>query len=219
MFHQKTFIFNPFAENTYILYQDSGEAVIIDPGCSNAAEESMLAGFISDKKLKPIRLLLTHAHLDHILGNAFIFRRYGLAPFMHRSDLDLLHSLVAICEMYGIGGISPSPEPAGYLNDGDLINIGEIELKAIYLPGHSAGSLCYYSNTEKCLWGGDVLFNQSIGRTDLPGGHSETLIKGIKTKLFTLPDDVTVYSGHGIPTTIGFEKKNNPFVGEQVLGV
>lgn len=215
MLHQKNFSFNQFAENTYILYGDNGEAVIIDPGCSTGQEETKMAHFIYEHKLKPVRLLLTHAHLDHVLGNDFVFRTYGLAPYMHRNDLELLHSLVRTCEMYGFSGVAPSPEPAGFLMEGDIIKFGNAEMKVIFAPGHSPGSVCYYSAAEKMLWGGDVLFNQSIGRTDLPGGDFDTLANSITTKLFALPDDVTVFSGHGLPTTIGSEKKNNPFVGLQ----
>ncbi|NNM95476.1 MAG: MBL fold metallo-hydrolase [Bacteroidia bacterium] len=213
MLQQKSFTFNPFAENTYILYDGQGQAAIIDPGCCNRQEEAKLHDFITEKNLKPVRLLLTHGHLDHILGNDFVFRKYGLAPYMNSGDLHLLHSLVATCEIYGLHGVAPSPEPAGWLNEGDTVTFGEIKLEVIFAPGHSPGSLCFYSAEDKKLWCGDVLFNQSIGRTDLPGGDSGTLFRSIRSGLFTLPDDVTVYSGHGMPTTIGFEKENNPFVG------
>jgi hydroxyacylglutathione hydrolase len=214
MLHQKIFTFNPFSENTYLLYNDEGNAIIIDPGCSTPQECSKLANFIQENKLKPVRLLLTHAHLDHILGNDFIFRNYGLAPYMHRDDLSMLHALVHSSSFYGLAGAAASPEPAGFLNEGDTVRDSNIELQVLYVPGHSAGSICFYSPAEKKLWCGDVLFNGSIGRTDLPGGDFDTLAKHIRAKLFTLPDDIEVFSGHGMPTTIGIEKKNNPFVGE-----
>lgn len=214
MLHQKNLIFNLFAENTYVLYNDSKEAFIIDPGCSNAKECDILAAFIDNNSLKPVCLLLTHAHLDHILGNDFVYRKYGLAPYMHKDDLDLLHALAYSATFYGLDGAVPSPEPAGFLNDGDTIKLGDIEFKIIHAPGHSKGSICFYAPAEKKLWGGDVLFHESIGRTDLPGGDFDTLANSIHHGLFSLPDDVNVYSGHGEPTTIGHEKHYNPFVGQ-----
>jgi len=214
MLNLKIFTFNPFAENTYLLYNDVGEAFIIDPGCSNPEECNTLSKFITEKKLKPVRLLLTHAHLDHILGNDFVHKKYGLAPWMHSKDLNLLHALEYSATFYGLDGAAPSPEPEGFLDDIAIVKLGDTELKIIFAPGHSPGSICFYSPAEKKLWGGDVLFRESIGRTDLPGGDFDTLAKSIRTGLFTLPDEVTVYSGHGLPTTIGHEKKHNPFVGQ-----
>lgn len=217
MLNQKIFTFNLFAENTYLLYNEAKEAFIIDPGCSNQQECSALSNFIEKEGLKPIRLLLTHAHLDHILGNDFVYNKYGLAPNMHKDDLDLLHALAYSATFYGLEGAAPSPEPAGFLGDGDTISLGITEFKIIYAPGHSKGSICFYAPSEKKLWGGDVLFRESIGRTDLPGGDFDTLVNSIHHGLFSLPDDVTVYSGHGGPTTIGYEKKYNPFVGYPTL--
>jgi hydroxyacylglutathione hydrolase len=214
MLYQQIFTFNLFAENTYLLYNEAGETFIIDPGCSTPEECNTLARFIDEKGLKPKRLLLTHAHLDHILGNDFIYRKYGLAPYMHSEDLKLLHALAYSATFYGLDGVTPSPEPAGFLNDIDIVKLGDTELKVIFAPGHSPGSICFYAPSEKKLWGGDVLFRESIGRTDLPGGDFDTLANSIRTGLFTLPDDVIVYSGHGEPTTIGHEKKYNPFVGQ-----
>ena len=215
--NQKIFTFNLFAENTYILYNEAKEAFIIDPGCSTPQECRTLSAFISEKGLKPIRMLLTHAHLDHVLGNDFVSREYGLAPYMHKDDLELLHALAYSATFYGLDSAAPSPEPAGFLNDSDTLNLGETEFKIIFAPGHSKGSICFYAPAEKKLWCGDVLFRESIGRTDLPGGDFDTLANSIHHGLFSLPDDVTVYPGHGIPTTISHEKKYNPFVG-QVAG-
>ena len=214
MLNQKIFTVNLFAENTYILYNEKGDAFIVDPGCSNPQECNVLAKFIEEKGLKPSRLLLTHAHLDHILGNDFIYRKYGLAPYMHKEDLDLLHALAYSATFYGLDGAPPSPEPAGFLSDGDTIKLGNTEFQILFAPGHSKGSICFYAPTEKKVWSGDVLFRESIGRTDLPGGDFDTLANSIHAQLFSLPDDVTVYSGHGEPTTIGHEKKFNPFVGQ-----
>jgi hydroxyacylglutathione hydrolase len=214
MLNQDIFTFNLFAENTYLLYNDAKEAFIVDPGCSSPEECNVLAKFIDAKGLKLRRLLLTHAHLDHILGNDFVYRKYGLSPYMHKEDLDLLHALEYSATFYGLDGAAPSPEPAGFLEDGDKIYLGDTEFRVIFTPGHSKGSICFYAPAEKKLWGGDVLFKGSIGRTDLPGGNFDTLANSIQKALFTLPEDVTVYSGHGELTTIGYEKKHNPFVGE-----
>jgi hydroxyacylglutathione hydrolase len=218
MLNQKIFTFNLFAENTYLLYNDAKEAFIIDPGCSTPDECKTLSNFINEKGLKPTRLLLTHAHLDHILGNDFIYQKYGLAPYMHKDDLDLLHALEYSATFYGLDGVAPSPEPIGYLNDGDTIMLGDTEIKVLFAPGHSPGSICFYVPGEKRIWSGDVLFRESIGRTDLPGGDFDTLANSIHAQLFSLPDDVAVYSGHGLPTTIGHEKKHNPFVGQVSRG-
>jgi len=213
MLKQKSFVFNPFSENTYILYLESGEAIIMDPGNSDAAEDRKLADFITTNGLKPVLLLNTHAHLDHILGNHFVHSKYGLLPQLHQADLQLLDALVYSSTFYGVNAIA-SPQPEVLLNEGDTVRLGSEELKVIFAPGHSPGSICFYSEKHKILWGGDVLFRESIGRTDLPGGDFDTLAHNIHTKLFTLPDEVTVYSGHGPTTTIGHEKKHNPFVGE-----
>ena len=213
MLKQKSFVFNLFAENTYIIYLETGEAAIIDPGCSDAAEYRKLADFIKSNGLKPLLLLNTHAHIDHVLGNDFVYREYGLFPQLHHDDLQLLEALVYSSTFYGVNATA-SPKPEIFLKDNDIVRLGNAELKVLFAPGHSPGSICFYSAEDKIVWGGDVLFKGSIGRTDLPGGDFDTLANSIHNKLFTLPDDVTVYSGHGEATTIGHEKKHNPFVGE-----
>lgn len=215
MTHQKSFEFNPFAENTYIIYNDNKEAAIIDPGCSNPEECKRMADFIKEEGLKPVLLLNTHGHIDHILGNHFVYSEYGLAPLIHQNDLILLHKLEEVAAFYGFDAI-PSPEPLRLVEEYEKIALGDIELEVIYAPGHSPGSVCFYNAKEKKMWGGDVLFRESIGRTDLPGGDYDTLEKNILTKLFVLPDEVEVFSGHGMPTTIGHEKRHNPFVGGKV---
>jgi glyoxylase-like metal-dependent hydrolase (beta-lactamase superfamily II) len=213
MLNQKSFVFNLFSENTYILYLETGEAAIIDPGCNDSAENRKLADFISSNGLKPVLLLNTHAHIDHIFGNHFVYEKYGLKPYLHHADLQILEALEYSASFYGTTATA-SPMPEVFLNDGDFINLGDEKLEVIYAPGHSPGSVCFYSEKHKKLWGGDVLFRESIGRTDLPGGDFDTLAHYIHTCLFTLPDDVIIYSGHGPTTTIGHEKKHNPFVGE-----
>jgi len=212
MTHQKHFEFNAFAENTYVLYSDNKEAAIIDPGCSTPEECKCLADFIKSEGLKPIMLLNTHCHIDHILGNHFVYSEYGLAPILHRNELSLLQSLSKVAAFYGVNA-TPSPEPLRFIEEHEKIKLGDSTLEVIYSPGHSPGSVCFYNVKEKKLWGGDVLFRESIGRTDLPGGDYDTLEHNILTKIFTLPDEVEVFSGHGVPTTIVHEKINNPFVG------
>jgi hydroxyacylglutathione hydrolase len=212
MTHQKHFEFNAFAENTYILYNGNKEAAIIDPGCSTPEECKLMADFIKSEGLKPVLLLNTHCHLDHILGNRFVYNEYGLAPLLHRNELLLLQKLSEVAAFYGVTA-APSPEPIRFIEEHEKITFGDVTLEVIYCPGHSPGGVCFYNAKEKKLWAGDVLFRESIGRTDLPGGDYDTLENNILTKLFTLPDEVEVFSGHGIPTTIGYEKANNPFVG------
>lgn len=214
MTHQKHFEFNPFSENTYIIYADSKEAAIIDPGCSNPHEYRQLVDYIKNEGLKPVLLLNTHCHIDHVLGNHFVYSEYGLAPILHRNELPVLESLAQVAAFYGVDAI-PSPEPLRFIEEHDKLQLGDITLEVLYCPGHSPGGVCFYDAKAKKLWGGDVLFRESIGRTDLPGGDYDTLEHNIHTKLFTLPDEVEVFSGHGIPTTIGYEKVHNPFVGGQ----
>lgn len=205
------FTFNPFQENTYILSDDSGECVIIDPGCYDSFEKDELDSFIKNQKLKPVRLLNTHCHIDHVLGNKFVADNYKLQVELNFLEIPLLRAVVDYAPQYGIF-CEPSPEPFALINEGDVIKFGNSNLEILFTPGHSPGSICFYNEKEKILIGGDVLFQMSIGRTDLPGGDYETLIKSIREKLFILPDDIKVYPGHGPETNIGFEKRNNPFL-------
>jgi glyoxylase-like metal-dependent hydrolase (beta-lactamase superfamily II) len=209
----KSFPLNPFYENTYILSDETGECVIIDPGCHNEEEEEELKSYIDKNKLKPVKLLNTHCHIDHVLGNPFVSETWKLPLEISKLEVKVLESFPMVCEMYGFNG-KIQPEPVITLEEGKQIKFGNTTLEIFFTPGHSPGSVCFYHAKEKFLIGGDVLFEGSIGRTDLPGGDHETLLKSIREKLFVLPDDVTVYSGHGSPTKIGVEKKTNPFVGE-----
>ncbi len=206
-----SFTFNPFQENTYVLSDESGECIIIDPGCYDAEEKEELAIFIDSKGLKPVKILLTHAHIDHVLGINFLAGKYGLPIVMNSIETELLKSASIYGQMWGIQ-VEPAPDPQEFLKDGDTFTFGKTELEVLFTPGHSPGSLSYYHRPTKQLIAGDVLFYGSIGRTDLPGGNFETLEKSIRTKLYTLEDDVIVYSGHGQSTTIGHEKRTNPFV-------
>ena len=211
MLYLKSFQFNPFQQNTYLLYDSDGNAFIIDPGNSTSSENTQLKNFIEEKNLKLTRLLLTHAHIDHILGNKFIFDTYGLLPEAHKEELFFIERLPQTATMYGVP-FEESPLPEKYIEPGDKILLGNYEFETLFTPGHSPGSISFYNKENKLLLSGDVLFQRSIGRTDLPKGNHETLLKSIHEKLFVLPDDVKVYSGHGPATTIGYEKANNPFL-------
>jgi len=210
MLHLKSFCFNPFQQNTYVVYDDKGEAFIIDPGNFSSSENEELKTFVEEKKLNLSRLLLTHAHIDHVLGNKFIFDTYGLLPEMHKDELFFIDRMLETGNMYGVN-CEQSPAPEKFINEGDKIKLGEYVFDCIFTPGHSPGSISFYNAQNKILISGDVLFLGSIGRTDLPMGNHETLLRSVREKLFVLPADVKVYSGHGPSTTIGFEKSNNPF--------
>lgn len=211
MLYLKTFTFNPFQQNTYLFYTEEGAALLIDAGNSTAGEHEELKRFIGEKQLKPERFLLTHAHIDHILGARFILDTYGLLPEMHESEVYFIERMTQTAGMYGIN-CEQAPMPEKFLKEGDTIRLGSYELECLFTPGHSPGSLSFYNPGNKILFGGDVLFSGSIGRTDLPLGDYDTLIRSIQEKLLVLDDQVKVYSGHGPATTIGREKNSNPFL-------
>jgi glyoxylase-like metal-dependent hydrolase (beta-lactamase superfamily II) len=204
------FVFNPFAENTFILFDETLECIIVDPGCNDINEESTLLDFIESKKLKPVRLINTHFHIDHVLGNHFVYKSFNLQPEFHREGMYFFELQPQIARSYGIN-YKPGPEPAGFLQEGDQIIFGSTTIDVIHVPGHSRGSICLHHAATKSLIAGDVLFQESIGRTDLPGGDYETLINGIRSKLFILDPATRVYPGHGPSTTIGHEMEWNPF--------
>jgi hydroxyacylglutathione hydrolase len=206
-----SFVLGPLEENTFIIYDETLECLIIDPGCSNAQEEKEIEDFISSKKLRPVRLINTHTHLDHILGNSFIAKQYNLIPEYHALEDLVIRNAPAFAENFEIPYV-PSPLAEKYLNEKDTIQFGNSELKILFTPGHSPGHLSFYNEEAKVLIGGDVLFRGSIGRTDIPFGDYELLIKSIKKELLTLPEDTLVYSGHGISTEIGYELTHNPYL-------
>ncbi len=210
MSHVAGITFNPFQENTWIIH-DGQEAILIDPGCWNSKEEHALEALLQDNGLKPVRLVLTHAHIDHVLGNAWVEKRFGLRPWMHRADLPLLEAAPRQGQLYGVP-CEPSPAPEGFLEAGETIILGGLTLEVLFVPGHAPGHIALYCAKEGFLIGGDVLFRDSIGRTDLPGGDLDTLIASIREKFLTLPDDVVVHCGHGPDTTIGRERRSNPFL-------
>lgn len=207
----KTFTFNPFQENTYLIYDETKECVIIDPGCYNKNEEETLESFIADNQLKPVHLINTHGHVDHVCGISFVCEKYGLEPEAHTEETDMFERSVQMGQMFGFQ-INNPVLPRKFLNEGDVITFGNSELKMLHLPGHSAGSLAFYSEKEKFVITGDVLFRDSIGRTDLPGGDYDSLIFSIREKLLPLGDDYAAYPGHGPSTSLGFEKENNGFL-------
>ncbi len=210
MLKVKALTFNPAQENTYILFNDQNKAIIIDPGCYYSAEQETLKDFIKDTKLEPVRLLNTHCHLDHVCGNRWAAETWGLELWIPSGEEPVLANAPLHGDKWGMP-FKNYDGPIHFLHEGETIVLGDDTLHIILAPGHSPASMCFYAAKEKFLIGGDVLFRDSIGRTDLPGGDHETLIRSIREQLFTLPDDVTVYPGHSEPTTIGYEKEHNPF--------
>jgi hydroxyacylglutathione hydrolase len=209
----KSFTFGPFQENTFLLHDSSNECVIIDPGCYTTAEQQQLKKYIEEKKLKPVYLLNTHCHVDHIAGNRFIYDTYGLLPIIHKEDLIVLQNQKKVCEVYGLN-CDPSPMPEKFITDGEIISFGNTKLRALFTPGHAPGHVVFHNEENKFVINGDVLFNGSIGRTDLPLCSFDDLERSIKTKLYTLPNETVVHCGHGPATTVGQEKRSNPFVNE-----
>lgn len=205
--------FNPFQENMFIISDDDEKTcVIIDPGCYERSERDYLEAFIKSEGITPVRLLNTHCHLDHIFGNAFVARTWNLELECHELDLPTLALGPRSCEIYGFKDYDESLQPSKFLKEGQQISFGSTVLDIIFVPGHAPGHVAFINHAEKYIVNGDCLFQGSIGRTDLPGGDYNTLEKSIKEKLYSLPDDYIVYSGHGPETTIGHEKKFNAFV-------
>ncbi|MEQ7802430.1 MBL fold metallo-hydrolase [Pedobacter sp. ASV1-7] len=207
----KQFTFNPVRENTYILFDETAECVIIDPGMYDAEEQNAVVSFIKEKGLKPVLLLNTHCHYDHVFGNKFVYDQWGLKPQFHKGELYVLQAIPGYVPQMGLH-YELSPEPEVFLAETGKVRFGNSELELIFAPGHSPAHLCFYAAADNFLIGGDVLFYGSIGRTDLPGGSYSQLINSIKNNLFILPDDCKVYPGHGQFTTIGFEKEHNPYL-------
>lgn len=208
--HVQKFTFNPFQENTYVLHAE-GEGMVIDPGCSDRHEQRQLEQWLEANGVRPVRLLLTHAHIDHVLGCAWVNERYGLLPEIHRADLPTLAMAPQSALLFGV----PAPEvpqPVHFLQEGQLIALGHGQLEVLHVPGHAPGHVAFFNRQQRILIGGDVLFKRSIGRTDLPGGDFGTLARSIREKLYPLGDDVRVYCGHGPETSIGEERRENPFV-------
>ena len=211
MIQVKKFIFNPFQVNTYVLSDESGECVIIDPGCSDGVESLQLMNYLEEKKLKPVHLLLTHTHIDHVIGCNMLEEQLKISPSAHKAGLVFLDHSTSTARTYGLD-LDKNPEVKNFIEEGDIIRFGNSELEVLYTPGHADGSVCFYSKEDQFVIAGDVLFQMSIGRTDFPTGDFDLLKKSIFNKLFVLPEETLVYSGHGPETSIGFEKANNPFL-------
>ncbi|GAO41691.1 MBL fold metallo-hydrolase [Flavihumibacter petaseus] len=207
----RQFVFSPLQENTYVLYNGAGEAVIIDPGCYRQEEERELADFLTDHHLQPKWLLNTHCHLDHIFGNRFVYQQWKLEPHIHPLEQKILDLSPEAGRRWNLP-FRPYEGPVHYIREGDSVGLRGDELKVIEAPGHSPGHVCFYKEDQQFLIGGDVLFRRSIGRTDLPGGNHAQLLDSIRKKLFVLPDETRVFPGHMEVTTIGEEKKFNPFL-------
>lgn len=217
MIQIKIFTFNPFQENTYLLYDEEGNCAIIDPGCFEEFERAEMLAFIEQHKLKPVLFLNTHCHIDHVLGNRFVHTKWGLPLQMHKDDLITLHSLSNYAHIFGVGNLEESPEPEIFLEEGDQLRLGKHVLDIVFVPGHAPGHIAFISHEQKFVIAGDVLFSGSIGRSDLPGGSLPQLLKSIIEKILPLGDDYKIYPGHGPATSIGVEKRSNPFLQAQFL--
>ena len=202
---------NPFMENTYLVYDETRTCIIIDPGCYDESERKRLMDYIEVKCLRPVRLINTHCHIDHVLGNEFISKRFNLLPEYHKIEQIVLDSCERVAANYHVP-YTPSPNADLFLEAGDIVKFGNTELEVRFTPGHSPGSIVLINHEHKLIFAGDVLFEGSIGRTDLPGGDFDTLANSIRVELYTLGDDYVVLPGHGESTTIGQEKRTNPFV-------
>lgn len=211
MLQIKTFIFNFINVNTYLLYDETKEAIIIDAGNSTLVENEALKDFIEKEKLHIKYIISTHPHIDHVLGNDYCRTQFGAKLLMHESGLSIYKESYAYCIAFGFNP-GQFPPPDQYIREKDIISFGKQHLEVIETPGHADGSVCLINHRENHIFVGDVLFEGNIGRTDLPTGNYDLLISNIKNKIVTLPDDMTIYSGHGEATTIGKEKMNNPYL-------
>jgi hydroxyacylglutathione hydrolase len=206
-----SFTFSPIQENTYLLYNSLGDACLIDPGCYTKHEQNELDGFIKNKALTVRMLLQTHCHLDHVFGLKWAAETYGLHPWIHPNEQQVLQLAPISGQMWNLP-FDNYNGPLQWLKEGQILKLGDDELKVLFAPGHSPGHVCFYCEAQGFVIGGDVLFQRSIGRTDLPGGNHRVLIESIREQLFTLPDETIVHPGHGPATTVGEEKRFNPFL-------
>lgn len=211
MLQIKSFAFNPFSENTYVLFNDKGNAFLVDPGNFSDSETDLLGKFITENNLKIQNILLTHAHIDHVLGLQWAFDKFQVPVLMHELDFEVLERNPLSAQQFGFF-FKPFEGEIKYIKENDELILDDDTLIVLHVPGHSPGSVAFYSNAQKFAVSGDVLFEGSIGRTDLYKGDHLQLLNSIRTKLFTLDDDTKIYNGHGNPTTIGFEKQYNPFL-------
>ncbi len=203
--------FNAFEENTYVIYDDTRQGIIVDPGCHSTEEENQLRDFINSKDLDIEKIVNTHCHVDHVFGNQYATKTFKAGLYIHSGELPVLQTYPQVARMYGLA-VKPSPDPQGFLEEGNQLTFGETVLEILLTPGHSPASISFYNEEEGYIIGGDVLFRGSIGRTDLPGGDMDTLLDSIRKHFLSLPDDTVVYCGHGPSTTIGVERRSNPFL-------
>ena len=211
----KRFIFNAIEENTYVLFDETNNCVIIDAGCYDETEQNTLKNFIIANNLKPVALLNTHCHFDHVFGNAFVCREFNIESWIHKDEMVNIERAVAYTSAFGMR-MEQAPVPTHFLNDGDSFKFGNSSLKIIHTPGHSPGCVCFYSEPDEMIITGDTLFSGSIGRTDLPGGDYDQIMDSLLNKLMTLPGDTTAYCGHGPNTQISHELMFNPFITERM---
>ncbi|MCL2098257.1 MAG: MBL fold metallo-hydrolase [Bacteroidales bacterium] len=212
----KVFYFNELRVCTYLLWDDTLECVIVDCGCENEHECARLQKFIANHNLKPVMLLSTHGHFDHNMSNAFITKTYNIKSYIHVGDKAYLAQTAEIAKGFGYNNVENPPAPDGYLEDGQIIRFGQSQLQVLHTPGHSKGSVCFYAEESNFVLTGDLLFQGCIGRTDLPGGDYDEIIDSLLNKIVPLPDKTVVYSGHGPATTVGEEKRANPFIVEKM---
>ncbi len=211
MLQTKTFVFNPFAVNTYVVSDETKHCILIDAACHSKPEEKILTDYIDQAGLKVAHIVITHGHIDHIVGNTFVCKKYNLKPLAHPETSffwETAREYASVFDMH----IDEVIRPEVFLSDGDELTFGNTRFRVLYTPGHATGSICLVNESDKIVFTGDVLFYQSIGRTDLPTGNYDLLYRSITEKLFTLPDDYRVLPGHGPETTIGLEKRSNPFL-------
>lgn len=204
-----SFQFNAFQENTFLVWDENKNCLIIDPGCYSSAEQLEFSNFIQENNLKPIALLNTHAHIDHVLGNAFVFEKFNIDYYLHKEDLTTLNTVSTYAHLYGFDGYVPSPQPTHFFENNQKLSFGNIKFTVLHTPGHAPGHVIFHFEEDQFVINGDVLFQGSFGRVDLPGGNLETLKNSIFNILFKFPDETKVFCGHGPETTIGKEKKFN----------
>lgn len=205
--------FNPLQENTYVVYNEHSDCLIVDPGCYFENERNELKRFIDQNRLSPKYLLNTHGHFDHVFGDLFVFNTWGLKPHLHEAEKPVFERALTASMRWDMS-FEPYTGDLIFLREYDTIRLGEDELTVLFTPGHSPGHISYYCKEQNFILSGDVLFRDSIGRTDLPGGDFNQLAESIRTRLYVLPDETIVYNGHGPETRIGYEKQHNPFVRE-----
>ena len=210
MLQISSFTFNPFQENTYIIHNEENECWIVDPGMYDQSEKNFLADYIKRKNWTPRFIINTHCHLDHIFGAKYLIDEFNIGFKINKLELEILNNAKNSAALFGLN-FNDIPTPTELIDQNSELNLGNNRINVFHTPGHSPGSISFYSKDSNWVLSGDTLFQNSIGRTDLPGGHHETLLKSIKEKLFSLPEETIVYSGHGPKTTIGHEKNNNPF--------